>query len=210
MSKIITANKLQHEVLNTDSRIAVVTVQPGAGATTALVLKAIKKCTESQSTCSLFVPTPHHAIAEGGVVSIIKSFVGDSVRFSQKSLIFTFPNNSKLKILSCSGDWSLEASMGLSRDLLLFDCNIPDKFIVFHLPRAYEAVVVDDIAEIEKEDSWANQLNLLKKDGDRILGFVEGIAHIRGNLEDNYLFKDKERYKELVKSHVPWRMRTEF
>lgn len=211
MSEIMFANKLQYEVLTTDSRITVVTAEPGAGSTTALVVKGIKKCLDTPNTCcSLFVPTVQHAINSGGVVSLIKSFVGDSTRFSQKSLIFTFSNNSKIKIISCSGDWALEASMGLSRDLLLFDCNIPDKFIVFHLPRAYEAVVVDNISEIEKEDSWANQLNLLKKDGDRILGFVEGIAHIRGNIEDNYLFKDKERYKELVKSHAPWRMRTEF
>ena len=71
-------------------------------------------------------------------------------------------------------------------------------------------MVVDDIAEIEKEDSWANQLSLLKKEGQKILGFVDGIAHIRGSLEDNFMFKDRERYAGLVKTHVPWRMRTEF
>ena len=210
MSKVLHTNKLQYEVLNSDSRISVVTAEPGAGATTALVLKAIEKCTEAQVTCSLFVPTIQHAVTEGGVVSLIKGMIGDFTRFSNKSLIFTFPNNSKLKILSCSGDWVLEASLGLSRDLLLFDCNIPDKFIVYHLPRAYEAVVVDDIAEIEKEDSWANQLSLLKKEGQKILGFVDGIAHIRGSLEDNFMFKDRERYEGLVKTHVPQRMRTEF
>ena len=31
-----------------------------------------------------------------------------------------------------------------------------------------------------------------------------------GSIEDNFMFKDKERYAELVKIHVPWRMRTEF
>lgn len=210
MSKIIFANKLQHEVLNSDARITVVTAQAGAGSTVSLVLKAIKSCNEKQMTCSLFVPTTHHAIREGGIVSVIKSMIGDSARFSEKSLIFTFSNNSKIKVLPCRGDWALEASMGLARELLLFDCNIPGKFITHHLPRAYEAVVIDDIAEIEKEDSWANQLNLLKKDGERITGFVDGIKHVRGKLEDNFMFKDKERYAELVKIHVPWRMRTEF
>ena len=210
MSKIIVANKLQHEVLNSDARITVVTAQAGAGSTMSLVLKAIKSCNEKKITCSLFVPTTHYSIREGGIVSVIKSMVGDCTRFSKKSLIFTFSNSSKIKILPCHGDWALEASLGLSRDLLLFDCNIPDKFITYHLPRAYEAVVIDDIAEIEKEDSWANQLNLLKKDGERITGFVDGIKHVRGKLEDNFMFKDKERYAELVKIHVPWRMRTEF
>lgn len=210
MSKIIVANKLQYEVLNTDSRITVVTAQAGAGSTTALILKAIKSCNEKQVTCSLFVPTTHHAIREGGIVSVIKSMIGDSARFSEKSIIFTFSNNSKIKVLPCHGDWALEASMGLSRDLLLFDCNIPDKFITYHLPRAYEAVVIDDIVEIEKEESWANQLNLLRKENGKILGFVDGIKHIRGKLEDNFMFTDKERYAELVKARVPWRMRTEF
>lgn len=212
MSKIIHVNKLQSEVLRSDSRITVITAEPGAGSTTALILKAISKCTlEANVCCSLFVPTAQHVFLHGGVVSLIKDMLSDDdVRFSNKSLIFTFPNNSKIKILSCSGDWALEASMGLSRDLLLFDCNIPDKFITFHLPRAYEAVVVDDIAEIEKENSWANQLDLLKKDGDKILGFVECIAHIKGALKDNFLFVDKDRYERLVLQHVPWRVRTEF
>ena len=31
-----------------------------------------------------------------------------------------------------------------------------------------------------------------------------------GSIEDIFMFKDKERYVELVKIHVPWRMRTEF
>ena len=46
MSKIIFANKLQHEVLNSDARITVVTAQAGAGSTVSLVLKAIKSCNE--------------------------------------------------------------------------------------------------------------------------------------------------------------------
>lgn len=210
MSKIVFANKLQYEVLNSDKRITIITAEPGAGATTSLILKAIQSCTERKINCSFFVPSVRSAMAEGGVVDKLKSLLRDVTRFSEKSLIFTFTNDAKIKIVPCQGDWALESTMGLSRDLMLFDANIGDEFIIYHLPRAYEAVVVDNVNDLEQADSWANKLNLLERKNGQIVGFCQDINHITSSLDDNYLFPDRERYKELVKTHIPERLRVEF
>lgn len=208
MSKIIYANKLQTEVLKSKDRITVVTAEPGAGATTALVLKAIQACQERQINCSFFVPASFNATRDGGVVSYIFQYIDPTVRFSNKSLIFTFHNGSKLKIVPC--DSELEQTMSLSRDFMLFDSNIRDEFIDFHILRAYEAVIVDNINDIEKEGSWADTRGLLQKQADKVVSFVEGINHITGKLEDNFLFEEREKYYELVKAHIPEKMRIEF
>ena len=196
MSKIIFANKMQCEVLNSDSRYVVITAEPGSGATHALVLKAIKTCFERRINCSLFVTTTPAALANGGgVTEIVKNLVGDSVRFSQKSLIFTFENGSKLKMISVHG--GIDSTLGLSRDLMLFDANVPNEFKSFHLPRACQAVVVDSIQKLEESESWANQLGLLKKVGEKTIGFIDEIKHVKGRLEDNFLSPDSDRYREL-------------
>lgn len=208
MSKIIYANKLQTEVLKSKERITVVTAEPGAGATTALVLKAIQACHERQINCSFFVPTQFNATRDGGVVSYIFQYIDPTVRFSHKSLIFTFHNGSKLKIVPC--DSGLELTMSLSGDLMLFDSNVCNKFIQRNLLRASQAVVVDSICKIERLGSWANELKLLNKVDDKIIGFCDGINHITGKLGDNFLFEEREKYSELVKAHIPEKMRIEF
>lgn len=209
MSKIICTNKLQYEVINSDARITVVTAEPGSGSTYALILKAIQACSERKVNCSFFVPTLVTAKVPGGVVDSIRKVVGDFVRYSEKSMIFTFDNESKIKIVPCEDD-DFNRTLGLSRELMLFDSNVPDKFIEFHLKRSYEAVIVDSICEIEKEDSWANNLQLLEKDNDKIVGFVDGIKHIKGSLSDNYFFGESGKYRELVVRYVNLKMRTEF
>lgn len=209
MSKVVYTNKLQYEVLTSDERITVITAEAGAGSTYALILKALQSCLEHKINCTFFVPAVTSAMAAGGIVEAIKSVAGESVRFSDKSMIFTFPNDSKVKIIPCRDD-NLIPTMGLSRELMLFDANVPNKFKEFHLKRARDAVVVDTIAAIEKEDSWANNLNLLVKERGKIVGFVEGIKHIKGYLSDNYLFDAHDRYRELVEKYASYRMRTEF
>ena len=57
MSKIIFANKMQQQVLNSQARLTVVTAEPGAGATYALLIKAVGECRESDKLVTLFVPT---------------------------------------------------------------------------------------------------------------------------------------------------------
>ena len=208
MSKIIYANKLQTEVLKSKERITVVTAEPGAGATTALVLKGVQACHERQINCSFFVPTQFNATRDGGVVSCIFQYIDPTVRFSHKSLIFTFHNGSKLKIVPC--DSELEQTMSLSRDLMLFDSNIRDEFIDFHILRAYEAVIVDNINDIEREGSWADTRGLLQKHDNKVICFVGGINHITGKLDDNFLFEERGKYSELVKAHIPEKMRIEF
>lgn len=208
MSKIVYANKLQMEVLKSSSRVTVITAHPGAGSTTALILKAVQACNERRINCSLFITSTVVAKAPGGVVEQVFKYLDTTARFSDKSLIFTFCNDSKLKLVPC--DSVLESTMGLSRDLMLFDSSIKDSFIVHHLPRAYESVVVDSVCEIEKEDSWANQLYLLDRKDDKILGFCSGVNHITGKLEDNFLFEEREKYQELVEAHIPEKMRIEF
>jgi len=206
MSKIIFANKMQQQVLNSQARLTVVTAEPGAGATYALLIKAVGECRESDKLVTLFVPTIAHAKAAGGAVQELNKLVEGSARYSDKSLIFTFNNGSKIKITPCQ---DINTTLGLARDLMLFDANIPDEFICFHLTRAYKSVVVDSIDNIEKEDSWANQLNLLVKEGGLIKGFVDGVEHITGSLDDNF-FEGKETYRKYVTQAIPWRMRTSF
>jgi len=208
MSKIICANKMQSEVLNSDARHIVITAEPGAGATYALVLKAIKTCLERKINCSFFVTTTHAALASGGVTEIVKNLIKDSVRFSQKSLIFTFENGSKLKLIPTHG--GIDSTLCLSRDLMLFDANVPNEFKSFHLPRAYEAVVVDSIQKLEEPESWANQLGLLKKFGEKTIGFIDEIKHVKGRLEDNFLFPDSGRYRELSMQYCGEFLRTDF
>lgn len=208
MSKIVYANKLQIDVLQSNARITVITAEPGSGSTTALILKASQACNERKVNCSLFIPSRVVAQAPGGIKDQIFKYVDPTVRFSEKSLIFTFYNESKLKLIPC--DSELEPTMGLSRDLMLFDSNIKDEFIDFHILRAYEAVIVDNINDIEKEGSWANTRSLLRKDRDKVVGFVDGINHITGKLEDNFLFDEKDKYSELVKAHIPEKLRIEF
>jgi hypothetical protein len=212
MSKVIFATKMQQEVISSDSRITVITAEPGSGSTMSLVLKAIQSCSDKNINATFFVPTTVHATVKGGVVQVITDLLKDEVRYSDKSMIFSFKNGSKIKIIPCHWDHALEASFGLSRDLMLFDSNINDKFLVHHLPRAYESVVVDSICNIEKSDSWARQLNLVKLDEHgNIISFVEGVNHVKGFIDENFLFNgDTVKYKELVVKHIPENMRVSF
>jgi hypothetical protein len=124
------------------------------------------------------------------------------------SMIATFENKSKIKFVPCNSD--VERTLGFSSDLMLFDANIDNKFIQRNILRASKAVVVDSILNLERQGSWASELNLLTFAGEKPSGFVEGINHVTGRIEDNFSFKDRARYKELVMQSIPERMKIQF
>src|SRR5690554_964474 len=121
MSKIICANKIQSKILNSDAKHIVITAKPGTNTTYTLVLKAIKTCLEQKINYSFFVTTTHTALTNNGVTKIVKNLIKDSMRFSQKSLIFTFKNNSKLKLIPTHK--SIDNTLYLSKNLILFNAN---------------------------------------------------------------------------------------
>lgn len=198
--KILFANKMQQEVLDSRDRLTVITSQPGAGATMALILKAIQHCSEKDNNLvTFFYPNHWNATTSGGLCDQIAGVLGDSVRFSKTSLIFTFENGSKIKI--CTPE-HIPRITGLSRDLMLFDVQTPDDILVECLRGAKEAVVVSRANELTVEGSWADRLGVIEKvDGKN--RFIEGITHVKGLLLDNYLFEDRERYFQLASEIVP-------
>ena len=139
---------------------------------------------------------------------MLKMF-GSDIRYSETSAIATLKNGSKIKFVAC--DDGVEKTQGLARDLMLFDSNISKDFVLTHLFRAKQMVVIDSIENLEKDDSWANKANLLDKVNGRITGFCKAVKHITGTIEENFLFQgDKVKWKELVIKSIPERMKIQF
>ena len=207
---VIFAAKMQKEVLESNEKLTVITAEPGAGSTTALLMKAWQVASDNQDVnVTFFVPTRHHINRVGSVKEYMLKMFGSDIRYSETSAIATLKNGSKIKFVACDGD--IAATYGLSRDLMLFDGNISKDFVLAHLFRAKQMVVVDSIENLEKDDSWANKANLLDKVNGRVTGFCDGVKHITGTIEENFLFQgDKVRYKEMVTKALPGRMKIQF
>lgn len=210
MSKVIFATKMQKEVFESNEKLTVITAEPGAGSTVALLMKAYKEAGDNQDVnVTFFVPTTTHLKAPGGVRETFLKMFGQDCRYSESSSIATLKNGSKIKFHPCNE--AVEATLGLSNDLMLFDISIPKSFVLAHLSRAKKLVIVDSIENLEKDDSWANKATLLDKVNGRILGFCDSVKHITGTIEENFLFEgDRDHYKELVTKALPGRMRTKF
>lgn len=210
MSKVIFATKMQKEVLESDEKLTVITAEPGAGSTVALLMKAYKEASDNQDVnVTFFVPTPHHLKVCGGVRDQFLKLFGDDCRYSETSSIATLKNGSKIKFVACHGE--VIATLGLANGLMLFDANISKDFVLAHLFRAKKMVVVDSIENLEKENSWANKANLLDKVNGKIVGFCDSVKHITGTIDENFLFEgDRNHYKELVMQSIPKRMKTSF
>lgn len=210
MSKVIFATKMQKEVLESNEKLTVITAEPGAGSTVALLMKAYKEASDNQDVnVTFFVPTPHHLKVCGGAREQFLKLFGQDCRYSETSCIATLKNGSKIKFVSCHGD--VNTTFGLANELMLFDANISKDFVLAHLFRAKKMVVVDSIENLEKDDSWANKANLLDKVNGQIDGFCDSVKHITGTIEENFLFEgDRNRYKELVMQSIPGRMKVQF
>lgn len=207
-SKMIYVNKMQQEVLESNERITVITAEPGAGSTTALLLKAFQYATEKKIDVTFFVPTHMHVTRSGGIKDYLTNLFGGEFRYSEISMIATFENKSKIKFVPCNRD--VEQTLGFSSDLMLFDANIDNKFIQRNILRASKAVVVDSIFNLERQGSWANELKLLTIVDYKVAGFIEGIKHVVGYIDDNFSFKDREQYKKLVMQSIPEKMKVSF
>lgn len=207
---VVFATKMQKELLESNEKLTVITAEPGAGSTVALLMKAWQTASDNQDVIvTFFVPTHFHIQAAGGVKESFLKLFGKDVRYSEKSCIATLSNGSKIKFVPCNGD--IQTTLGLARDLMLFDANISKDFVLAHLFRAKQMVVIDSIENLEKDDSWANKANLLDKVDGRIIGFCEVVKHITGTIEENFLFEgDRNHYKELVMKAIPGRMKIQF
>lgn len=210
MSKVIYATKMQKQVIESQSRITVITAEPGAGSTVALLLKAYKEASDSQGiNISFFVPSILLLQRSGSVREAFLSMFKEDVRYSEASSIATLGNGSKIKFIPC--DRGVEFTLGLSGDLMLFDANVPKEFILAHVIRANKLVIVDSIVNLEKEESWANKAYLLDKVEGKVTGFCESVNHITGTIEENFLFSgDVVKYKELVRACIPEKMKISF
>lgn len=207
---VVFAAKMQKELLESNEKLTVITAEPGAGSTVALLMKAWQTASDSQDVnVTFFVPTRHHINRAGSVKEYMMKMFGSDIRYSETSAIATLKNGSKIKFVAC--DNGVEKTQGLSRDLMLFDANISKDFVLAHLFRAKQMVVIDSIENLEKDDSWANKANLLDKVDGRIIGFCESVKHITGTIEENFLFEgDKVKWKELVIRSIPGRMKVQF
>lgn len=207
---VIFAAKMQKEVLESNEKITVITAEPGAGATTALLMKAWQMASDNQDVnVTFFVPTRFHINRAGSVKEYMLKMFGSDIRYSETSAIATLKNGSKIKFVPCDGE--IVTTLGLARDLMLFDANIHKDFVLAHLFRAKQMVVVDSIENLEKDDSWANKANLLDKVDGRVTGFCNSVKHISGTIEENFLFQgDKVKWKELVVKSIPGRMKIQF
>lgn len=207
---VVFATKMQKELLESNEKLTVVTAEPGAGSTTALLMKAWQVASDNQDVIvTFFVPTHFHIQAAGGVKESFLKMFGSDVRYSEKSCIATLSNGSKIKFVPCNGD--IQSTFGLARDLMLFDGNISKDFVLAHLFRAKQMVVIDSIENLEKDDSWANKANFLDKLDGQIIGFCEAVKHISGTIEENFLFEgDRVKWKELVTKALPGRMKIQF
>lgn len=207
---VLFATKMQKELLESDEKFTVITAEPGAGATTALLMKAWQVASDNQDVnVTFFVPTRFHINRAGSVKEYMLKMFGSDIRYSEASAIATLKNGSKIKFVPCDGE--LTSTLGLARDLMLFDANIPKDFVLTHIFRAKQMVIVDSIENLEKDDSWANKANLLDKIGGRATGFCEAVKHITGTIEENFLFQgDKVKWKELVIKSIPEKMRIKF
>jgi len=207
---VIFAAKMQKEVLESNEKLTVITAEPGAGSTTALLMKAWQVASDNQDVnVTFFVPTRFHINREGSVKEYMLKMFGPDIRYSETSAIATLKNGSKIKFVAC--DDGVEKTQGLSRDLMLFDGNISKDFVLAHLFRAKQMVVIDSIENLEKDDSWANKANLFDKVDNRIVGFCEAVKHITGTIEENFLFQGhRVRYKEMVTKALPGRMKIRF
>lgn len=207
---VVFAAKMQKELLESNEKLTVITAEPGAGSTTALLMKAWQVASDNQDVnVTFFVPTRFHINRAGSVKEYMLKMFGSDIRYSETSAIATLKNGSKIKFVACDG--GVEKTQGLARDLMLFDANIPKDFVLAHLFRAKQMVVIDSIENLEKDDSWTNKANLLDKVGGRITGFCESVKHITGTIEDNFLFQgDKVKWKELVMQSIPGRMKIQF
>ena len=210
MSKVIFATKMQKEVLESDEKLTVVTAEPGAGSTVALLMKAYKEASDNQDVnVTFFVPTKFHIQNQNGVRSMFMDMFGQDARYSETSCIATLKNGSKIKFVPC--DKGVEFTLGFSKDLVLYDINVPREYVLAHLYRAHKAVVIDSIENLEKDDSWANKANLLDKVNGRVVGFCDSVKHITGTIEENFLFEgDRVKWKELVIQSIPGRMKVQF
>lgn len=208
---VVFATKMQKELLESNEKLTVITAEPGAGSTTALLMKAWQVASDNQDVNVTFlVPTWFHINREGSVKEYMFKMFGSDFRYSEKSAIATLKNGSKIKFIAC-GDGCVEKTQGLGRDLMLFDSNISKDFVLAHLFRAKQMVVIDSIENLEKDDSWANKANLLDKVDGRVIGFCEAVKHITGSIEENFLFQgDKVYYKEMVMKVLPGRMKIQF
>jgi hypothetical protein len=207
---VVFATKMQKEVLESNEKLTVITAEPGAGSTTALLMKAWQVASDNQDVnVTFFVPTRHHINRAGSVKEYMLKIFGSDIRYSETSAIATLKNGSKIKFVACDGE--LVNTMGLARDLMLFDANISKDFVLAHLFRAKQMVVIDSIENLEKDDSWANIANLLDKIDGKINGFCSAVKHITGTIEENFLFEgDREHYKELVMQAIPGRVKVQF
>lgn len=207
---VVFATKMQKEVLESNEKLTVVTAEPGAGSTTALLMKAWQLASDNQDVnITFFVPTRHHINRAGSVKEYMLKMFGSDIRYSETSAIATLKNGSKIKFVAC--DDGVEKTQGLARDLMLFDANISKDFVLAHLFRAKQMVVIDSIENLEKDDSWANKANLLDKVDGHVTGFCEAVKHITGTIEENFLFQgDKVKWKELVLKSIPGRMKIQF
>lgn len=207
---VVFATKMQKELLESNEKLTVVTAEPGAGSTTALLMKAWRVASDNQDVnVTFFVPTSHHINRVGSVKEYMLKMFGSDIRYSETSAIATLKNGSKIKFVPCDGE--IVSTLGLARDLMLFDGNISKDFVLAHLFRAKQMVVIDSIENLEKDDSWANKANLLDKIDGQVIGFCESVKHITGTIEENFLFQgDKVRYKEMVIQVLPGRMKIQF
>jgi len=210
MSKVIFATKMQKEVLESNEKLTVITAEPGAGSTVALLMKAYKEASDNHDVnVTFFVRTKWDIQLPGGVRSEFMKLFGEDVRYSETSCIATLKNGSKIKFVAC--DKGVESTLGFAKDLVLYDISIPKDFVLAHLFRANKMVIVDSIENLEKDDSWANIANLLDKVDGKITGFCDSVNHITGTIEENFLFEgDREHYKELVMQSIPGRMKVQF
>ena len=161
MLKFIYLTKLQNEIMQTNSGCNLVTAQAGSGTTWGLLFKAISYCLEAENrNVSFFKATQDQICEVGGILDTARSILkGCDYRLSLMSNILTFSNGSKIKFQSCGN--GVEPTMGLCRDLMLFDVGCQHDIIQHHVVRARCSIVADNVERLQEESSWIRSLGLL-------------------------------------------------
>jgi hypothetical protein len=161
MLKFIYLTKLQNEIMQTNSGCNLVTAQAGSGTTWGLLFKAISYCLEAENrNVSFFKATQAQICEAGGILDTARSILkGCNYRLSLMSNILTFSNGSKIKFQSCGN--GVEPTMGLCRDIMLFDEGCDNRVIQHHVIRAGCSIIVDNVERLQEESSWIRSLGLL-------------------------------------------------
>lgn len=168
--------EMQQKVLDSESRITVITAQPGAGSTTAVLLKVYAEAKKHETKFGVFyvVSDSHLPYC---VETLKKMFKGG--RWSPDSKIYTTKDRVKIKI----SQWFDITHKFIP--VVGFDLNRHNETLEEALISAGKIVLAERVSALIEEGSWARKYGLLFEDVRGFYSFRSNVTHIKGYTKDN-------------------------